>query len=66
MAGGWIKLHSEDLRNLHFTQILKYYHITKCQMDGTCSMHVWDEKCLHFVFQASRNYHLQKLRIYIY
>jgi hypothetical protein len=45
MAGGWRRLHNEELRNLN--SFAKYYQgnqIKEHEMDGACSTHRGDDK----------------------
>jgi hypothetical protein len=45
VAGGWRKLHSEELHNL-YSSTNNGHQIKEDEMGGACSAHRNDEKCL--------------------
>jgi hypothetical protein len=47
VVGGWRRLHNEELHNLYAsTNIIRVKKVKEDEMDGTCSTHGRDEKCV--------------------
>jgi hypothetical protein len=54
VAGGWRRLHKEELLKLYASTDINYYgdQVTKDEMGGACSTH-GDEKCIqHFYLKS--------------
>jgi hypothetical protein len=49
VAGGWRRLHNEELHDLYTSQnIMRVIKSRRIKMGGTCSTHGRDEKCIQY------------------